>query len=203
MAIKISIANTSRDYLTFGSANTPTAAQIAGNDDATSSGHLEFYTTSSGSSVERMRIDSSGNVGIGTNAPTTKLDVTGDVNVTGALTVAAGAANINLAANALLVGRSTGDEGGEILLNKSVTNNSLTGSGITIDSFQNKIRFFEQGGAARGAYIDLTACAGGVGTNLISGGSGTVNSGTGAKLAYYASTGTTIDEANKLAALKG
>jgi hypothetical protein len=60
----------------------------------------------------------------------------------------------------------SGDEGGEILLNKSVTNNSLTGSGITIDSYQNKLRFFEQGGAARGAYIDLTACAGGVGTNL-------------------------------------
>lgn len=61
-----------------------------------------------------------------------------------------------------------GDEGGEILLSKPITNTTLTGSGITIDSYQNKIRFFEQGGAARGAYIDITACAAGVGTNLYS-----------------------------------
>jgi hypothetical protein len=74
----------------------------------------------------------------------------------------------------------SGDEGGEILLNKPVTNTTLTGSGITIDSYQNKIRFFEQGGAARGAYIDLTACAGGAGTNLLSGVGGATFSGGGA-----------------------
>jgi hypothetical protein len=86
----------------------------------------------------------------------------------------------------------SGDEGGEILLNKSVTNNSLTGSGITIDSYQNKIRFFEQGGAARGAYIDLTACAGGVGTNLLSGGGGaTFNGGTNVNNRLITATGTT------------
>ena len=65
------------------------------------------------------------------------------------------------------VTNSDGDEGGEILLAKAVTNTSLTGTGITIDSFQNKIRFFEQGGSARGAYIDLTECVGGAGTNLL------------------------------------
>jgi len=65
------------------------------------------------------------------------------------------------------VTNSDGDEGGEILLAKAVTNTSLTGTGITIDSFQNKIRFFEQGGTARGAYIDLTECVGGAGTNLL------------------------------------
>ena len=86
----------------------------------------------------------------------------------------------------------SGDEGGEILLNKSVTNNSLTGSGITVDSFQNKIRFFEQGGAARGAYIDLTACAGGVGTNLLTGGGGaTFNGGTNVDNRLITATGTT------------
>jgi hypothetical protein len=62
---------------------------------------------------------------------------------------------------------SVGDEGGEILLAKPSTNTTLSGTGITIDSFQNKLRFFEQGGSARGAYIDLTECAGGVGTNLL------------------------------------
>ena len=67
---------------------------------------------------------------------------------------------------------SSGDEGGEILLAKAVTNTTLTGSGITIDSYQNKIRFFEQGGSARGAYIDLTECDAAAGTNLLAGGGG-------------------------------
>jgi len=71
----------------------------------------------------------------------------------------------------LSVTASSGDEGGEIFLAQAATNTTLAG-GITIDSYQNKIRFFEQGGDARGAYIDLTACAGGAGTNLLSGGGG-------------------------------
>jgi hypothetical protein len=69
---------------------------------------------------------------------------------------------------------SSGDEGGEIFLARSQANTTLDG-GITIDSYQNKIRFFEQGGSARGAYIDLTECAGGAGTNLLSGGGGTLD----------------------------
>jgi hypothetical protein len=46
---------------------------------------LAFNTTPSGSTsrTERMRIDSSGNVGIGDTTPSYKLDVTGDINVTG------------------------------------------------------------------------------------------------------------------------
>ena len=70
----------------------------------------------------------------------------------------------------------SGDEGGEILLGKAATNTSLTGSGVTIDVWQNKLRFFEQGGAARGAFIDLTAASAGVGSNLLAGGGGTVTS---------------------------
>lgn len=71
----------------------------------------------------------------------------------------------------LSVVASSGDEGGEIFLAQPQTNTTLSG-GITIDAYQNKIRFFEQGGDARGAYIDLTACTGGAGTNLLSGGGG-------------------------------
>lgn len=65
---------------------------------------------------------------------------------------------------------SQGDEGGEILLAKPATNSTISGTGITIDAYQNKIRIFEQGGDARGAYIDITACSAGVGTNLLGGG---------------------------------
>ena len=70
---------------------------------------------------------------------------------------------------------SNGDEGGEIFLNKAVTNTTIT-NGVTIDVFQNKIRIFENGGTNRGVFIDLTSADGGVGTNLIGGGSGTITS---------------------------
>ena len=59
-----------------GAATNSTAGQFGG--------YLGFYTTSSNSGgstngYERMRIDENGNVGIGTNAPTTKLDVAGQI----------------------------------------------------------------------------------------------------------------------------
>jgi hypothetical protein len=63
---------------------------------------------------------------------------------------------------------SSGDEGGEIFLNKAVTNTTIN-NGVTIDVYQNKLRFFEQGGSARGYYIDITSGGGGVGSSLVGG----------------------------------
>ncbi len=65
---------------------------------------------------------------------------------------------------------SSGDEGGEIFLSKSVTNTTLN-NGVTIDIYQNKLRFFEQGGTARGYYIDISAGGASAGTNLVGGSS--------------------------------
>ena len=65
---------------------------------------------------------------------------------------------------------SVGDEGGELLLGKPQTNTTLTGSGVTIDVYQNRLRFFEQGGDARGYFIDITGGGAGVSTNLVGGG---------------------------------
>lgn len=74
-----------------------------------------------------------------------------------------------------------GDEGGQIDFGNPVTNTSLTG-GVAIDIYQNRMRFFEKGGSARGFYIDLTSGAGGVGTNLVASGGGvsTLNNLSGA-----------------------
>ena len=98
---------------------------------------------------------------------------------TGALTYSgAFTATGTVSGNELSSTQSAGDEGGQVNLAIPTTNTSLTGQ-VTIDIFQNKLRFF-QGDSAKGAYIDLTAAAAGVGTNLLSGGASSVTSVAGA-----------------------
>jgi hypothetical protein len=72
---------------------------------------------------------------------------------------------------------STGDEGGQINLAQPATNSTLAGDTVTVDIYQNRFRIFEQGGDARGVYIDLTSAATGVGTNLLSGSGATTLDG--------------------------
>jgi len=66
-----------------------------------------------------------------------------------------------------------GDEGGQIELANAITNSTLNGP-INIDVYQNKLRIFESSGSNRGVYVDLSTASGGVGTNLIGGGTGTI-----------------------------
>jgi hypothetical protein len=47
---------------------------------------IRFLSSSSGSATERMRITSGGNVGIGTDNPTAKLDVNGAITINGTIT---------------------------------------------------------------------------------------------------------------------
>jgi hypothetical protein len=112
-----------------------------------------------------------GNVlgGANVNATThtgTTVSVTG--NITGGNLTTAGRGNIG----ELYVTTAAGDEGGQMNLALAVTNTTLTGS-VVIDVFQNRLRFYEGGGTARGAYIDLTAAGAGVSTNLLAGSGGT------------------------------
>jgi len=88
---------------------------------------------------------------------------------------ATGSANLTFSGSDLAVAgtiRSTasaGDEGGEIFLNKSTTNTTLTG-GVVLDVNQNRLRIFEEGGSNRGYYLDIASGGTGVGTNLGSSG---------------------------------
>jgi len=94
-----------------------------------------------------------------TYAPLSNPSITGTITATGIVS-----------GSELTSTLASGDEGGQINLAKPP--NATTSGGITIDAYQNKLRIFEQGGSARGVYIDLTAAAGGVGTNLLTGGGG-------------------------------
>jgi hypothetical protein len=71
---------------------------------------------------------------------------------------------------------SSGNEGGEIQL--ALAPNATISGNVIIDSYVDRIRFFEGGGTTRGAYIDLTQAAAGVGTLLNNRVSGLVNAGT-------------------------
>ena len=71
--------------------------------------------------------------------------------------------------------QSSGNEGGEVFLNKAAANTTID-TGVVIDVYQNRLRFFEAGGNGRGAYIDIGNLTNGVNTNLVStGGSSTLN----------------------------
>jgi hypothetical protein len=61
---------------------------------------------------------------------------------------------------------SSGNEGGQLNLAIAAANTTLQNK-VTVDVFQNQLRFFEGSANARGAYLDLANCATGVGTNLV------------------------------------
>lgn len=96
--------------------------------------------------------------------------------------------NVTAAQN-LVSNYSAGDEGGEITLNKPVTNTSINTS-VTIDVWQNRLRIFESGGTNRGAYIDLSSAATGVGSNLLAGSGTSLPSQTGNSGKYLTTDGT-------------
>jgi hypothetical protein len=97
---------------------------------------------------------------------TSLVQTTGDQSIAGTKT---------FSGDKIVLGNSSGDEGGEILFTKPQTNTTIAGTGVTVDVYQNRLRFFEQGGDARGFYLDITSGGNGVSTNLASGG-GTVTS---------------------------
>ena len=125
--------------------------------------------------------NSNGRLGIGTNTPTTKLDVTGSLQVSG---------NTTLKSN-LNIGTGVGAEGGEMQLAYAQTGNTLSGTAVVVDVYQDRLRIFESGGNARGVFLDLAKAPSGVGGELMYKASGIVNAGTFVTLGDIKATVTT------------
>jgi hypothetical protein len=111
--------------------------------------------------------NTTGNVGIGTSSPTTTLDVTGSLQVSG---------NTTLKGN-LNIGTGVGAEGGEMQLAYAQTGNTLSGTSVVVDVYQDRLRIFESGGNARGVFLDLAKAPSGVGGELMYKAAGFVNAG--------------------------
>jgi hypothetical protein len=87
--------------------------------------------------------------------------ITGSLVVTGRIT---STENVEAQVNLKSMYQS-GDEGGEIFLNTPATSTTIN-NGVNIDVYQDKLRFWEDGGVNRGFYLDIPSGAPGVGTNL-------------------------------------
>jgi len=111
--------------------------------------------------------NTTGNVGIGTSTPATTLDVNGTLQVSG---------NTTLKSN-LNIGTGVGAEGGELQLAYAQTGNTLSGTAVVVDVYQDRLRIFESGGNARGVFLDLAKAPSGVGGELMYKASGIVNAG--------------------------
>ena len=151
----------------------------SGSSGSSGSNGTDGSSGTSGSNGSSGTSGSNGSSGTSGVVSYTGLITTGSIsttqNITGSVIISG---SMNIITTTLQVGTGSGDEGGEILLAKSQTNNSLTGSGITIDSYQNRLRIFEQGGGARGVYLDLSKAPAGVSGELTYKSSGIVNAGT-------------------------
>lgn len=101
-------------------------------------------------------------------------NVTGGNIVTGGLVSATGnvsGSNLNatgdITGDVLISSNQSGIEGGEINLSlPAAANTTLSGNIIVIDSYGDRLRFFEGGGSTRGLYMDLANSPAGVGAAI-------------------------------------
>jgi hypothetical protein len=147
-------AGTSGQVLTAGTGGVPTwtANTGTGNVVRATSPSITTSITTANTSFDLI------------NTTATTLNIGGGASTSVNIGNASGIVNIN--ATKLSINNSNGAEGGELFLAQPASNTTLAG-GITIDAFQDRLRFFEQGGGARGYFLDLTLGANGATTAIL------------------------------------
>lgn len=172
--------------ITTGTTRTLSAPDASGTIALTSNKLSAFAATTSSELAGVISDETgSGSLVFGTSPTISGVTITSTANIS---------ANTTFTGTQILVDNGNGaDEGGEIRLSAATTNSTLSGP-IVIDIYQNRIRFFENGGTNRGAYIDLTAATAGAGSNLLAGvGVGTTNltqTSNGSTVTVFSDTGT-------------
>ena len=151
------LATTSNKLSAFASTSSSELAGVI--SDETGSGALVFgtspaFTTSitTGSTTFALLNTTATTINFGGGATT-------EVNIGNA----SGIVNIN--ASKLSLNNASGNEGGELFLAKPP--NGTLGGGVTIDAYIDRLRFFEQGGTARGFHLNLASGAAGAGTEIL------------------------------------
>jgi hypothetical protein len=67
----------------------------------------------------------------------------------------------------LNIATNGGDEGGEILLGRAITNTTLTGSGVVMDVYRDSVRIFEDSGSNRGAFLNIVSQSANVESQIV------------------------------------
>jgi hypothetical protein len=118
-----------------------------------SSGILQYDSTTK----EVSYSDNLSNYGVITSSNTSSFATTGSNTFVGN----------QIVSGTLTIATNGGDEGGEILLGKAVTNTTLTGSGVVVDIFRDRVRIFEESGTTRGAFLNVASQSSGVSSQIV------------------------------------
>ena len=175
--------------ITGGNLITTGLASVTGNitgGNLRTAGNLVFTANSGQITFNTGAYISANGTGVVVNGNVTANNFSGNISITGNVTGTS--PNVTLVAGSYswtfdnsgsltLPTGPNGNEGGEIAFTQAA-NSTLGGNTVVLDQYVDLIRFFEGGGTARGAYIDLTQAADGVGTLLNNRVSGIVNAGT-------------------------
>jgi hypothetical protein len=98
-----------------------------------------------------------------TSSLQTIINVTGSFATTGSNTFIGN----QIVSGTLNIATNNGDEGGEILLGKALTNTTIAGNNVIVDVFKDRVRIFEDSGSNRGAFLNIVSQSANVESQIV------------------------------------